>query len=253
MRQVGAVVEYQLTGFLRVWRGTVFGAVLMPVVFFLAIGVSVGMLVDGRHGVDGGYASFVGAGLAVFVGAQIGLMESGIPVFAALNWHRAFIANQYTPVSPAHVVTGQIAFITLRAAASATIFLAVMAAFGATHSPGAVLLPLIAALTAASLAGLNFAVAASARTSFQVESVTKMLTTVLLLVSGVFFPVTLLPSWLEAVTWVSPLWHAVELGRAANTGTGSTGPVLVHVGVLVACTLAGVLLATRRLTARLES
>lgn len=252
MRQVAAVVEYQVIGFLRVWRGSAFGAVLMPVVFFLAIGVAVGTLVDDRGSIDGGYAAFVGTGLAVFVGAQIGLMESGTPVFAALNWHRAFLASQYTPVSPRHIVLGQIAFIGVRAAASGAAFVVAMVAFGAARSPAVVLLPLLAALAAASVAGLNFTVAAGAATSFVVESVTKVATTTLLLLSGVFFPVTLLPGWLQPVTWASPLWHAVELARAANDGVIGPGLVAGHLVVLVAFATAGVVLAARRLTARLE-
>ena len=252
MRQVGAVVEYQVIGFLRVWRGTAFGAVLMPVVFFVAIGVAVGMLVDSRGSLEVGYAAFVGAGLAVFVGAQIGLLESGTPVFAALNWHRAFLASQYTPVAPGHVVVGQVVFISLRAAASAAVFVVAMVAFGAARSPWVAVLPLVAALTAVSVAGLNFAVAASVRTSFQVESVTKVVTTSLLLVSGVFFPVTLLPGWLQAAAWGSPLWHAVELARTANGG--ATDPFLVgaHLTFMALFSLAGLVVATRRLTARLE-
>jgi lipooligosaccharide transport system permease protein len=41
----------------------------------------------------------------------------------------------------------------------------------------------------------------------------------LFLFSGTFFPVSRLPDWLQPVALLSPLYHAVELCRAATTGS----------------------------------
>ena len=41
----------------------------------------------------------------------------------------------------------------------------------------------------------------------------------LFLFSGTFFPVDQLPDWLQPLCWLSPLWHGVELCRAATTGS----------------------------------
>ena len=47
----------------------------------------------------------------------------------------------------------------------------------------------------------------------------------LFLFSGTFFPISQLPDWLQPLSWFSPLWHAVELCRAATTGSSpSFGP-----------------------------
>ena len=43
----------------------------------------------------------------------------------------------------------------------------------------------------------------------------------LFLFSGTFFPISRLPDWLQPVSWLSPLWHAVELCRAATTGSSA--------------------------------
>ena len=57
----------------------------------------------------------------------------------------------------------------------------------------------------------------------------------LFLFSGTFFPTSRLPDWLQPVSWFSPLWHAVELCRAATTGSSpSFGTVAGHVAFLVA-------------------
>ena len=48
----------------------------------------------------------------------------------------------------------------------------------------------------------------------------------LFLFSGTFFPISRLPDWLQPVSWLSPLWHGVELCRAATTGSSpSAGTV----------------------------
>ena len=73
------------------------------------------------------------------------------------------------------------------------------------------------------------------------------------LFSGVFYPVTDLPSWVQPVVWATPLWHGVELSRAATLGT-DLGPlaVLGHVGYLLLWFLGGLAVAVRTYTRRLS-
>ena len=61
----------------------------------------------------------------------------------------------------------------------------------------------------------------------------------LFLFSGTFFPVSQLPHVLRPVAGVSPLWHGVELARAATTGHLRLGPDVVHVAFLLGCVVAG--------------
>ena len=73
----------------------------------------------------------------------------------------------------------------------------------------------------------------------------------LFLFSGTFFPVSLLPDWSQWLVVLSPLWHAVELCRAATTGNGSWVD-LAHVAVLCACIAAGARWGHRTFTRRLS-
>jgi len=73
----------------------------------------------------------------------------------------------------------------------------------------------------------------------------------LFLFSGTFFPVSLLPDWARWLVVFSPLWHAVELCRAATTGHGSWADV-GHVAALGACLLAGAWWGHRTFTRRLS-
>jgi len=63
--------------------------------------------------------------------------------------------------------------------------------------------------------------------------------------------VSLLPHWARALVALSPLWHAVELCRAATTGH-LAWTAAAHVGVLVAFVVVGAMWGraafSRRLT-----
>jgi len=48
----------------------------------------------------------------------------------------------------------------------------------------------------------------------------------LLFISGVFTPIRELPTWMQAVSMLSPLTHTVELARYATGGETFFGPVL---------------------------
>ena len=73
----------------------------------------------------------------------------------------------------------------------------------------------------------------------------------LFLFSGTFFPVSLLPGWAQWLVVFSPLWHAVELCRAATTGHGGWVD-LGHVAALCACVVAGAWWGHRTFTRRLS-
>jgi lipooligosaccharide transport system permease protein len=63
------------------------------------------------------------------------------------------------------------------------------------------------------------------------------------LFSGVFFPLSRLPDWLEPVAWVTPLFHGVELVRGLMLGTLTSPAWLLHVGYLVSCVTIGTVAA----------
>jgi lipooligosaccharide transport system permease protein len=65
------------------------------------------------------------------------------------------------------------------------------------------------------------------------------------LFSGSFFPLSRYPSALRAVVQLTPLYHGVELERAAASGHFSTGNVIDAV-YLLALGTGGLLVAARR-------
>ena len=67
----------------------------------------------------------------------------------------------------------------------------------------------------------------------------------------VFFPVQSLPWAPRLLAYVSPLWHGVELCRAATLGRPTAWGVPVHIGALVAWAVGGYLFARWRYAKKL--
>jgi lipooligosaccharide transport system permease protein len=72
------------------------------------------------------------------------------------------------------------------------------------------------------------------------------------LFSGTFYPLDLLPTGLQVVGWVSPLWHATEIGRQFTYGIGMTPQMMLfHFGYLTLLFIIGIHFGAKRISQRL--
>jgi ABC-2 type transport system permease protein len=62
---------------------------------------------------------------------------------------------------------------------------------------------------------------------------THVIQAVLLLISGVYFPISVLPRWMQVLTRLSPATYVLEGMRAALLEGAGTATLLVHLGRLV--------------------
>jgi lipooligosaccharide transport system permease protein len=78
--------------------------------------------------------------------------------------------------------------------------------------------------------------------------------TTLFLFSGTFFPVDQLPGFLQPIAWLTPLYHGVALSRSLALGTIGSDPLagLIHLGVLVAFIVGGVVACLYQFDKRLS-
>jgi lipooligosaccharide transport system permease protein len=236
--------EYWLVVYRRVWRGTVMSSLLNPVLYLTALGVGLGKIVNRGGGASLGmpYLDFVAPGMLAAVAMQVAAVESSFPVTGAIKWNRQYYAMLATPLRVGDLVRGHLMYVATRVSVSAALYLAAIAAFGAVHSPLAVLgIPLCV------LIGLAFAGPVSALAAWAEEEVFNPLFRFgimpMFLFSGSFFPVTRLPHGLRELAYATPLWHGVDLMRHLTLGTASLGWSLMHVGYLLVWALGGFWLA----------
>lgn len=246
-----AVFEYHLAGYRRVWRGTVFSSFVMPLLFFLGMGLAVGEYVDRGGGLDLPYRQFIGSGLIAFTGVQIAMMESSYAVMGGFKWHKIYYGMAAAPLRVGDMVAGQLGYIALRIVIAAGAFLAVMVPFAAVRSVWAVLTPAVAVLVGLAVAAPMFAFSATVQSDNLLAVMFRFALLPMTLFSGVFFPVEQLPELLRPAAYALPLWHGVELCRAATLGIATAWPVPVHLGYLGLWAAGGFLLARARFHRRL--
>jgi lipooligosaccharide transport system permease protein len=256
-----AALEYHLVAYRRTWRSTVFSSFALPAMFLIAMGVTVGGYVDansaaGGSGGAGGlglpYLDYIGPGLLAATALQVAVGESTWPVFSAFNWLRTYHAMRAAPLTTGAILRGHLAYLTLRTALAAAAFLLVLLPFGALHSWWAFAAPLPAVLVGLAFAAPTFGFAAAVDNDGYFAVLFRLVVVPMSLFAGVFFPVDGLPAAARALAYASPLWHGVELCRAAALGVPTAWGMWAHTGVLLAWIAAGYVLALRGFTRRLE-
>jgi lipooligosaccharide transport system permease protein len=249
-------VERSARVYRHLWRGDAFSSFVSPLLYLGAMGIGLGGLVDARsQGVDGlTYLQFVTPGLLVATALQMAAGDSLWGVMAGTKWIRHFHAMVAAPLGPTDVYLGSLGWTAIRLTAAATVFLFVATLLGGVLSAGAVLAIPFAVLTAAAVAACLMAYAAGQEEDGNFGLIMRLLVLPLFLFSGTFFPVDQLPAGLRPFVWLSPLWHGIELARAATTGRwDALGPVLVavHLSLLTGLLVLGAVVGGRAFTRRL--
>jgi lipooligosaccharide transport system permease protein len=184
---------------------------------------------------------------------QSAAFEAAFPIMSGLVWSRVFHAMYATPISGRDVALGNLAWIGARMVLIATIFTGVIIAFGAAASPLIVLAIPVGVLTGLAFAAPIMAFSATQRTPEKFNAVFRFGITPLFLFSGTFYPVESLPTVLQPLAWITPLWHGVSLSRDLSLGTIADAPVmaLIHLAALLAFTAVGTWFAIRTVSAKL--
>ena len=239
----------------RAWRGSVFSSFLQPTLFFCAMGIGLGAMVDaGGEALPGGvtYAEFLAPGLLAAAAMQVAGFESTYPVLGKMMWFRNYEAITATPMSVTDLVLGELAWVALRLTAIAVAFVLVMTAFGIPRSPLVILAIPAAVLTGLAFAAPIMAFAATRKHSNTFNVLFRFVLTPLFLFSGVFVPISRLPRPLVRAAWFTPLFHGVELVRGLALGAvPPTWPL--HLLFLAALAAAGITVAQRTFRQRLHS
>jgi lipooligosaccharide transport system permease protein len=233
---VWRVFEREARIYQRLWRSSVFSNFVGPALYLAALGLGLGGLVDANTGSVGGvsYLEYVAPGILAATALQFVAADSMWPVITGMRWMRFYHAMVATPIRPVDVYAGTILWLGARVALSATCFIIVAAAMHAVASPTAVLAIPAAVLTGLAFASLITAFAGNEESDARFPLVMRFFVLPLFLFSGTFFPISQLPALLQALAWISPLWHGVELCRAATTGVVVSPWLLAaHVAYLV--------------------
>jgi lipooligosaccharide transport system permease protein len=217
LRDALAVWQRHFEVYLRLWKMELAAPLIEPIFMVLAFGWGVGALIASTvAGMP--YLSFVGAGVLSFAVISRAVFECAYGSYFRMVYQSTFDAILATPVEVESLAFAEIWWATTKAAIDSFIILSILFLFGAATSPFALLAPLPL------VAGAFFASALTLGVTSRVHDIDSFNLYLSLYFSaiflcGVWFPVELLPGWLQAVAWAIPLTSAVDLARAFLVGS----------------------------------
>ncbi len=223
-----------------VWRKVAVPAILGhladPVIYMLGLGYGLGSLLPEMGGTS--YIAFLAAGTLCYSSMNSASFESLYGAFARMHEQRTWEAIMNTPVTLDDVVLSEILWSATKSLMSGAAVLVVIWILGLSSSLMSLwMIPVVLLIGLAfSSVGLIMTALAPAYDFFMYYFT--LVITPMMLLCGVFFPVSQLPEVLQALAAVLPLTHAVDLARPLMNGMVPE-QVMMHIGALLAYALAG--------------
>jgi lipooligosaccharide transport system permease protein len=169
--------------------------------------------------------------------------------FVKRHFQKTYDAMLAAPVDTEEVVTAEAFYIGMRSGIYGVVPMLVAILFGLEPSWGMLLVPLIGVLTGFGFAAFGIWISGIVPSIDSFGYVISAVLTPLFLVAGTFFPIDGLPGWAQDAALLNPLFHCVELVRAAVFGL-ELGD-LWHVLALVVFAAIMWVLAVHKLRSRL--
>lgn len=237
LRDAFAVWRRNISVHLRVWKLNLVAPIIEPVISVMGFGLGIGALVAGRvSGIS--YLSFVGAGLLSITVLMRAMFEMTYSSYFKMVYQSTYDAILATPVDVESLACGEMLWALTHGLFDTIIIMIVLTIFGAATSPWAVLAPFPLLIGATFMAGLSLGVTAHVR-DIDAFNLFMALFFSTMYVSGAFFPLEVLPVWLQIAARVLPLTEAIELTRAFLTGRFRPahvyGAIYLVISALLAC------------------
>lgn len=235
-----------------VWRKlavpSLVGNMVDPLIYLFALGLGIGALVGE---VDGGsYLAFIAPGIVCINVLNTASFEGLYSAFTRMHVQKTWEAMLNTPMTIDDIVLGEWVWAANKAMLSSACILVVLVVFGVTGPLHAIaVLPALALLALMSSAIALAYNAVSPSYDFFMYFFTLYMTPLMML-SGVFFPIDVLPGWLQSVVMALPMAAAVDVVRDVLDGDWPDRAVLaallsfLYMGVALG---AAILLTRRRL------
>jgi lipooligosaccharide transport system permease protein len=201
---------------LRIWKLNLVAPIIEPVISILGFGWGIGALVAGRvSGIS--YLSFVGAGLLGITVLMRAMFETTYASYFRMVYQSTYDAILATPVDAESLAFAEILWAITHGLFDTIIIMIVLAVFGAATSFWAVLAPVPLLVGAVFMAGLSLGVTAHVQ-DIDAFNIYMALFFSTMYVSGAFFPLDVLPVWVQIPARILPITESIELTRAFLTG-----------------------------------
>ena len=251
------ILEARIRGMMKFFWVIVAVAILNPLLYLISIGLGVGTLISnniGPQGIDGvSYLTFIAPALLAASAIQGAMDEVVFPTMDGFKWGKVFFGMNSTPQTGADIAGGVFLGAMVRTVLSVGVYSVILYFFGAMDSPHSYLAVPIAIFAGASFGAVMLAFASYVQNEDMFFVIVgRFIVGPMFLFSGTFYPLDTLPIALQFFGWISPLWHAIELGRYATYGHSISGAMIsVHILFMAVMLVVGLKIAFRQFQERL--
>lgn len=242
------IFRRELARVFRIWTQTIIPPVLNQSLYFVIFGGIVGASLSISQ--EYSYAAFLTPGLIamwVITNSYSNVASS----FFGAKFSRSIEEFLISPVQPSTLFLGYVSGGMIRGGIIACITWMVSLFFGA----GSLAHPLLAILTISLIAyffsALGYINALFAKIFDHVSLIPTFFLTPLSYLGGIFYPIHLLPSWAETISYLNPIAWIISLLRYSCIGELPYEPSFLWIsliGLIIACTI--VTIASVQMTAR---
>jgi lipooligosaccharide transport system permease protein len=158
--------------------------------------------------------------------------EVSFPTIEGFVWDKTFFAINSTGITGPQMVNGMMVAAMMRAVATVFIYEVILLMFGAITMDAILPLLLSSSFAALAFAAVMFAVTVKIKDDDGFFAIIgRFVIAPMFMFSGTFYPLENTPIYLQWIGWISPLWHATDIGRALSYGAQVDGSLMiVHFG-----------------------
>jgi len=251
------VAENRLRNMAKWWLSIIAFGLGNPSLYLLSIGIGVGSLVDsslGPNAIDHvSYLTFLAPALLASAGIQGAMDEVTWPTMEGFVWDRTFFSMNATSITGKQIVSGILMAAMTRCVLQVFLYEICLLAFGAITWQSIPILLLVSATAGFGFSAIMLAFSASIKDDDGVFAlVGRFIITPMFMFSGTFYPITSMPIYLQWIGWISPQWHATNLGRALSYGAPvEPWLIVIHWSLMLVLAVIGITWANRMFESRL--
>jgi lipooligosaccharide transport system permease protein len=217
---------------LLVWKklavSSVLGNIADPLITLVAFGYGLGKLLPMVEGIP--YIVYLAAGSLCMSTMMAASFEALYSAFSRMHVQKTWESIMNAPVELDDVLAAEWLWAATKSMFSAIAILLVMLVMGISREPTLVLVVPVAMLVGLTFSALGLCFNAKAKGYDSFSYYFTLVLTPLIFISGVYYPMENLPSWLQIIASTLPLASAVDLVRPAVIGQWPTNiaPKLLH-------------------------
>ncbi len=213
-----------------------------PVIFLFGFGIGVGALVGNQIG-SGNYLQYIAGGVLCYGTMNSTSFEGLYSAFSRMHVQRTWEGVLNTPMTLDDILLGEWLWATIKGIMAGSAILLVLTFLNLTTLLYLPIVILVLALTAVAFSGLALTINALANSYEFFSYYFTLFITPMMMLSGAFFPISVLPVPLQWVSHLLPLTHSIVLARHALIGEFVVTDV-IHIIVLVLFAVIGLYSAT---------